>query len=200
MSVASTSGLAAFVSMLYRFAPEQLAHVQRVAALAVATASRLSLPSWDLADLERAALAHDLGKVVLPDPPSTKAVEWGTDRGLAARQAMVGAELLADVPFLRPSAAIVRAMCEWVDGSGQPGGLVGPAIPLTARILGVADSLDVMATVCRELAWPKDLAVVELVRHAGVRFDADVITAVLQVDDAAPVEPAPWLTEPRRVC
>jgi HD-GYP domain-containing protein (c-di-GMP phosphodiesterase class II) len=195
MGIASTSGVMAFVGMVYRFAPDRLAHVQRVAALAVATGGQLGLRGRDLAELERAALVHDLGKLVLPDPPATKLGEWAPDRGLATRQAIIAADLLASVAFLRPASHIVRAMCEWADGSGLPEGLSGDAIPVVARILGVADSLDVMTTVCRDLAWPRDLAVVELVRQAGVRFDANVIAAALQVDDGRPVETSPWLVE-----
>jgi HD-GYP domain-containing protein (c-di-GMP phosphodiesterase class II) len=166
LGIASTSGVLAFVGMVYRFAPDRMSHVQRVAALAVATGSQLGLRGSELAELERAALVHDLGKLVLPDPPSSKLVEWAPEQGLVTRQAIVAADLLA-------SAA--------------------------ARILGVADSLDVMTSVCRDLAWPRDLAVVELVRQAGVRFDAKVIAAALEVDDAPPVEPSPWLSEPRGV-
>lgn len=199
MGIASTSGVLGFVSMLYRFAPERLSHVQRVAALAVATGGQLGVPGHEIAEIERAALVHDLGKIVLPDPPTSKLVEWAPDRALATRQAMVAADVLASVRFLRRSSNIVRAMCEWIDGSGQPRGWVGDDIPIGARILGVADSLDVMTGVCRDLAWPRDLAVVELVRQAGVRFDANVVAAALQVDDAPPVEPSPWLTEPQGV-
>jgi HD-GYP domain-containing protein (c-di-GMP phosphodiesterase class II) len=199
LGIASTSGVLAFVGMVYRFAPERMSHVQRVAALAVATGSQLGLRGSELAELERAALVHDLGKLVLPDPPSSKLVEWAPEQGLATRQAIVAADLLASAAFLRPASQIVRAMCEWTDGSGQPRGLSGEEIPAAARILGVADSLDVMTSVCRDLAWPRDLAVVELVRQAGVRFDAKVIAAALEVDDAPPVEPSPWLSEPRGV-
>jgi HD-GYP domain-containing protein (c-di-GMP phosphodiesterase class II) len=199
MGIASTSGVLGFVSMLYRFAPERLSHVQRVAALAVATGAQIGLPAYELAEIERAALVHDIGKIVLPDPPASKLVEWAPERALATRQATVAADVLAAAPFLRPASTIVRAMCEWIDGSGQPRGLAGDDIPVGARILGVADSLDVMTAVCRDLAWPRDLAVVELVRHAGGRFDANVVAAALQVDDAPPVEPSPWLTEPQGV-
>jgi HD-GYP domain-containing protein (c-di-GMP phosphodiesterase class II) len=199
MGIASTSGVLAFVGMVYRFAPERFSHVHRVATLAVATGSQLGLRGAELAELERAALVHDLGKIVLPDPAGSKLVEWAPERGSAARQAIVAADVLASVAFLRAASHIVGAMCEWTDGSGQPRGLSGDAIPLSARILGVADALDVMTGVCRDLAWPRDLAVVELVRQAGVRFDAKVIAAALEVDDVPPVEPSPWLSEPRGV-
>jgi HD-GYP domain-containing protein (c-di-GMP phosphodiesterase class II) len=199
MGIASTSGVLAFVGMVYRFAPERFSHVHRVATLAVATGSQLGLRGSELAELERAALVHDLGKIVLPDPAGSKLVDWAPERGPATRQAIVAADLLESVAFLRAASHIVRAMCEWTDGSGQPHGLSGEAIPLPARILGVADALDVMTGVCRDLAWPRDLAVVELVRQAGVRFDAKVIAAALEVDDVPPVEPSPWLSEPRGV-
>jgi response regulator RpfG family c-di-GMP phosphodiesterase len=199
MGIASTSGLMAFVGMVYRFAPERLSHVHRVAALAVATGSQLGLRGSELAELERAALVHDLGKIIVPDPAASKLVEWAPEQGLATRQAIAGADVLVSVSFLKAASYIVRTMCEWTDGSGLPHGLSGEAIPIAARILGVADSLDVMTNVCRDLAWPRDLAVVELVRQAGVRFDANVIAAALEVDDVTPVEPSPWLSEPRGV-
>jgi response regulator RpfG family c-di-GMP phosphodiesterase len=196
--VASTSGCFAFVGMLYRFAPDRLAHVQRVAGLAQAMAARLGLGASAVADLERAALGHEIGKVVLPDPPAS-GVDWPPDRALAAQQVSVAADLLDTIPFLRSAAVVVRAMGEHVDGSGGPLGLTGAAIPMGARILGVADALDVMVAVCRDFGWPSDLAVAELVRHVGIRFDPDVTAAAVQVVDHAPMVPGPFLPGPAPV-
>lgn len=190
-SVASTSGLLLFTGMVFRYAPEHLAHSQKVAALARAMAERLNVADDDATDIERAALGHELGRIVVPDPPAGLPLDWTADKAVTAQQIAVAADLLATVPFLRHPAALVRAMGEHVDGSGGPRGLHGAAIPLGAKILAVADALEGMVAVCRDLGWPRDMAVAELVRHAGIRFDPDVTAAAVQVVDHAPLASGP---------
>ena len=64
-AAASTTGLLSFVAMLYRFRPEHLAHVHRVATTATTIGRWLSLLSDELRAVERAALAHEIVRRVL---------------------------------------------------------------------------------------------------------------------------------------
>ena len=186
-SVASTSALVSFLAALYRYSPDTLAHVQRVAAASICIGGGMSLSREELRHLERAALAHDLGRLVAPDrseekPPGPPLAD--ANRG---RQAALAREVLAVAPALRRAADIVGAQHERMDGSGWPSGLQGDEIPVGARIVGVADAYDALTSLCLELGLAADAIAVELVRNAGTRFDARVVAACLRWMDESPV-------------
>ena len=179
--------LHAVLTTIYRSAPEPLAHAQRVAFVARRIGEDLGLAERDLDDIERAAWVHDLGKLVVPDQPLRRAnlvspedvLHWG-------EQVRVGAEIVGAVPFLRSTAALVLASRECFDGSGYPFGLQGDAIPLGSRILHLADTFDTLVTLCLALERSADAVNVELVRHAGTRFDPNVVATWLRSSDAPP--------------
>jgi putative two-component system response regulator len=197
--IGSTAGLWFVLSTLYRHLPERLSHAQRVAKMARAIAGQMGKASLEADHIERAALAHEIGAIVVPDPPAGRPIEEGAMRAKASEQALAGARALAVTSFLEPAARIVRAMPEWIDGSGQPSGLCGEAIPMGGRIVAVADVFDVMDATCQQLGWPRDLAAVELVRYAGRRFDADVVAAALRVVEAVPTEVDQSVADARQV-
>jgi len=183
-AIGSTSGLLTLLGTLYRFAPDRAAHVHRVAVTSLSIGDRLRLPRHDLRHVERAALLHELGRLILPDE------HFATDEGPEGRrvhQAQAARQALSVSPALLPSADIIGALCERVDGRGWPGGLVGEAIPIGARIVGVADAVDALAALCVEMSLPADVLAVELVEHAGTRFDPVVVAAVVRWLDATPL-------------
>jgi HD-GYP domain-containing protein (c-di-GMP phosphodiesterase class II) len=100
---------------------------------------------------------------------------------------MLAREVLATAPALRRAAEIVGAQHERIDGSGWPSGLQGEEIPVGARIVGVADAYDALTSLCLEMGLEADAIAVELVRHAGTRFDARVVAACLRWMDESPV-------------
>jgi response regulator RpfG family c-di-GMP phosphodiesterase len=186
-AVGSSGMLHAVLTTIYRTAPEPLAHAQRVAFVARRIGEDLGLPERGLDDLERAAWVHDLGKLVVPDQPLRRAnvvspedvLHWG-------QQVTIGAQIVGAVPFLQSTAALVLASRECFDGSGYPFGLQGDAIPLGSRILHLADTFDTLVTLCLALERSADAVNVELVKHAGTRFDPDVVATWLRSSDAPP--------------
>ena len=147
----------------------------------------MSLSREELRHLERAALAHDLGRVVAPDdagPGQTREPSADKVRG---RQASLAREVLNASPALRRAADLVGAQHERIDGEGWPAGLHGDEIPVGARIIGVADAYDALTSLCLELGLSAETIAVELVRHAGTRFDARVVAACLRWMDESPV-------------
>ena len=186
-SVASTSALVSFLAALYRYSPDTLAHVQRVAAASVCIGGGMSLSREELRHLERAALAHDLGRLVSPDRSDAQPRRAPVDDAFRGRQAALARDVLAAAPALRRAADIVGAQHERIDGSGWPSGLQGDEIPVGARIVGVADAYDALTSLCVELGLSADAIAVELVRHAGTRFDARVVAACLRWMDESPV-------------
>jgi len=189
--VASSGTLMALLSTIYRRSPEALGHVQRVALLATRVGEELGLAERALDDLERAAWVHDLGKLVVPDRVQGAVEVSAEDVALWSEQVQAAAAIAGAAPFLRPAADLVLASRECFDGHGYPRALSGEDIPFGARILYVTDTFDALTSLCVALAISADAVGVELVRHAGTRFDPDVVAACLRCSDGAPAGLAP---------
>jgi putative nucleotidyltransferase with HDIG domain len=94
-----------------------------------------------------AALLHDIGKFIFPDSilfADTKLSP--ADLEIVRRHPEQGARLVARIEGYGPVAEIILAHHERIDGNGYPNGLLGPQIPLAARIISVADTYDVMTS------------------------------------------------------
>lgn len=182
--IASSEALLSLLATLYRDRPDDFAHAQRVAHVAVRIATELGMSDRDVAHLERAAWCHDLGKLVIPErADATVDSVTRADLERWTEQLVTACDILEAAPALRPAAAIVMASRECVDGSGFPRHLEGDDIPLGARILHVADTYDALQELCAAFSMPPDSVNVELVRHAGSRFDATVVEAWLRLVD-----------------
>ncbi len=152
-------------------------HCHRVRQLACALATTLRLADQQVDVLEQAALLHELGRLVLPDALLAKTGELSAEeRALWRRVPDLGASILEAIPALRPAAGIVRSRFEDYAGSGYPRQLSGDEIPMTSRVLAVADSYDAMRS-SRSFrdALTHEQAIGELVRGSGTQFDPDVV-------------------------
>jgi two-component system, cell cycle response regulator len=158
-------------------------HSHRLASLAREVADLLGLGPMDATEVELVAVLHDVGKLTI-DP---ELLDWEgpldeVQRARLRRHTIAGEELLAEIAGLEHLAAVVRATHEAWDGGGYPDGLEGDAIPLTARIVTVADSFDAMTS---DRAYRTALSHREACRRvrrgAGGQFDPHVVDALLQV-------------------
>jgi len=144
--------------------------------------------------LFKSAPLHDIGKVGVPDavllkPGKLTPEEFEIMKGHArlGRDAIVAAEQLLDEPvsFLQFAREIAYSHQEKWDGSGYPDGLTAEKIPLSARLMAVADVYD--ALISRRVykaALPHERAV-EIIREGrGTHFDPDVVDAFLAIQDA----------------
>jgi putative nucleotidyltransferase with HDIG domain len=175
--VDSDGSLADLFEALTSEAPEAAAHARRVAALAVGVADAIGLSETDRADIRRAALLHDLGKLALPDAILKKPAPLSAEEAaLVRRHPQIGFELVVHLPFLEEAAEIVRAVHERLDGQGYPDGCAAAEVPLGARIVSAADAYDTMIRprVFRDAITPAD-ALLELERCTGTQFDAHVV-------------------------
>ncbi len=148
-------------------------HSKRVASHTLILARHVFPDAALLREIYWGSLLHDIGKIGVPDAILLKAgplsaEEWAVLR----RHPEQGAALLDKLPVLSMAAEIVRCHEERFDGSGYPGGLAGEAIPLSARLFAVIDTLDAM-TFDRPYrkALPFDAAKAEIVRQSGRQFD-----------------------------
>lgn len=152
-------------------------HSHRVRQLSVALATTLRMPAHQIEVLGQAALLHELGRLVLPDGLLSKTGELTSEeRALWRRVPDLGASILEALPGLHPAAGIIRSRFEEYAGGGYPRQLAGDEIPMTSRILAVADSYDAMRSPrpFRD-ALAHEQAVSELVRGSGTQFDPDVV-------------------------
>ncbi|HEX6465590.1 MAG TPA: HD domain-containing phosphohydrolase [Vicinamibacterales bacterium] len=153
------------------------AHAYRVAALAASVGCALQLPDEDMAALERAALMHDVGKLALPDAVLRKpAPLTAEEQRLVRTHPQIAADLIANIPYLKPAAELVRDAQERLDGLGYPNGARASDVALGARIIAVADAFDAMTRprVFRDAIPPRE-ALLELERCAGTQFDPAVV-------------------------
>jgi HD-GYP domain-containing protein (c-di-GMP phosphodiesterase class II) len=181
--------LAALTDILELRDPYTAFHSERVSIYAVAIAQRMhDVTSKDLATLERAARIHDIGKAAVRDEVLLKkGALTDQERRSIESHASIGADLIARMHAYRECVELIRHHHERWDGGGYPSRLIAERIPLGARIMAVADSLDAMTT---DRPYRKALsfeaAVEEIRRNSGSQFDANVVEAFLRaLDDPA---------------
>ena len=122
-------------------------HSREVVEGAVAVARRLGCSDEEVADVERVALLHDIGKIgvsdaILDKPGPLSEAEWETMRC----HPVYGERLIRETPGLAYLAPAIRAEHERWDGSGYPDGLAGEEIPLASRITLVCDAYHAMTS------------------------------------------------------
>jgi HD-GYP domain-containing protein (c-di-GMP phosphodiesterase class II) len=156
---------------------------ERLAAWAEATAGVMGAGRDEIADIRRAALLHDLGKIGVPETILRASVRLSDkERRIVRLVPALADRVLRPVKGMQGVAAILRHRYEQWDGQGYPDGLAGEDIALGARILAVADAYGVMTTIrpYRAMVYSMD-AVAELRRCAGAQFDPRVVDAFYSV-------------------
>lgn len=136
---------------------------------------------------------HDIGKVGIPDRILLKPGKFTPDEfeimkthTTLGRDAIITAErrLGIEVEFLTYAKEVAYSHQEKWDGSGYPEGLAGDAIPISARIMAVADVYD--ALISRrpyKEPWSHDKAVKLIADNRGTHFDPDIADAFIALQD-----------------
>ena len=149
-------------------------HSRRVQRYSIIIARGLKLSEREIEMVGKAALLHDVGKIyekygpILRKADKLTAEEWSTMQEHPAD----GANLVATMSGLREIIPAIRHHHENWDGSGYPDGLTGDRIPLAARIISFADTIDAMTSE-RPYRRPLTEAQVraEIIRCRGRQFD-----------------------------
>jgi putative nucleotidyltransferase with HDIG domain len=157
--------------------PNTTGHLRRVQVYALGLGRAMGLNGDELEALHAASLLHDIGKLAVPDHILTKPGRLTPEEFARLKvHPLVGAEIVEQVQFPYPVAALVRAHHEKWDGSGYPFGLKGDEIPLGARILTAVDCLDALSS---DREYRKGISLEEAMEHlkqeSGRSFDADVV-------------------------
>lgn len=158
-------------------------HATRIAKLADELAKLFHLAPHDRASLRLAALAHDLGEVVMErEYIRRKGPLDSEERTDLARHPVIGEQEAARAGADRGAQLLVRWHQEWWNGNGYPDALQREQIPLAARILRVADAYCAL-TDARPFrpALTEDEARQHLADWAGLEFDPQVVRAFLSL-------------------
>jgi putative two-component system response regulator len=163
-------------------------HTRRVGNSAGRIALALGISQSESSRIRMAAPLHDVGKIGIPDAILlSKGALSDEEFQVMKTHCEIGADLLAspDIPLLQLAAEIARTHHERWDGKGYPHGLQTGAIPLSGRIVAVADTFDAL-THSRpyKTAWSREAALDELRRLSGEAFDPDVVAAFESVTEA----------------
>jgi HD-GYP domain-containing protein (c-di-GMP phosphodiesterase class II) len=130
--------------------PAQRRISSRARAYTISIAKSVPVPLPYLTVLARAAFLHDIGKMAIPDKILCKpGALYDAEKVIMRTHCEIGYNVLTRIPFLRDAADIVLAHQEFFDGSGYPRQLRGEQIPLGARIISIANTLDAMLS-----DWP----------------------------------------------
>ena len=177
-------------------------HLLRMARYSELIAEELGMIEEDVRILTLAAPLHDIGKIGVPDAILLKRGSLSDEEmAIMRKHPLIGFEILRDSQsrFIQTGAQIALRHHERWDGSGYPDGLQGEEIPLTARIVAVADVFDALTSERPyKHAWPPDEAFDYIKTHRGTLFDPSCVDAlltqqarILEIRDARLEPPAP---------
>jgi diguanylate cyclase (GGDEF)-like protein/putative nucleotidyltransferase with HDIG domain len=157
-------------------------HVRRTQIFAVGIGECLGLSEAEIQALRAGALLHDIGKLAVPDHILNKPGRLTpAEMEKMKIHSSVGASILEKVGFNYPVVPTVKYHHEMWDGGGYPEGLKGENIPLTARILTVADAYDALRGVrSYRDAVSREEARKFLINAAGKQFDPKIVDVFLR--------------------
>ena len=158
-------------------------HSQRVAKFARLIGRSMGLQNQDVEIIGQVALLHDIGKIGMLDKilnkPSNLTPE---EREAIKAHPVVGAQILAPVATFAKHVEGIKHHHEMYDGNGYPDRLKGTDIPLSARIVCLADAFDAMtSTRPYRVGLPLEFAMQEMKKMAGRQFCPDCVEAFIRV-------------------
>ncbi len=165
--------------------PNMADHARNVMRYATLIAEEMELPERVVKRLQVAAMMHDIGMLAQGD--DVLLAEGKLDHETIERMrehTLIAVRIMENMEFLEQEIPAVRYHHERWDGSGYPEGIAGSQIPLTARIIAVADTFDAI-TSQRTYRGARDWqsGVDELRQSAGTQFDPVVVDALVAVAD-----------------
>ena len=162
-------------------------HIVRMGYTSALIALALGCPTDWSERLFYASRMHDIGKLGIPDSILKKPGPLTPEeREVMNRHPELGWALLADAdnPLFQLAAEVALAHHERWDGSGYPGGQVGEAIPLSGRIVAVADFFDALTMDrCYRPAFSDEQALAMLRKESGSHFDPNVVMAFVAAQE-----------------
>lgn len=157
-------------------------HSDRVSRLSEQIARNMGLTQKSINMITDAASLHDIGKVGISDSVLLKPGKLtDSEFQLIKQHPVIGAKILMKSNYMREFVQIVMHHHERFDGKGYPDGISGDEIPIGARIVAIADSIDAMTSkrIYRD-ALPIDVCKEEIRKNSGVMYDPAIVKIVLE--------------------
>ncbi len=158
-------------------------HVLRMVSYATRLGEAYGLDDEALKALRWGAALHDVGKARVPQTILSKRGPLSADEfDVVVQHPVWGAEILERLEFMPPASrqAVLHHHERW-DGGGYPAGLLEERIPISARIVMIADVFDALTSDrSYKAAWTPDAAGEFLIRESGRAFDAQLVRLFLE--------------------
>jgi putative two-component system response regulator len=160
-------------------------HLYRVQHYTEALAIAMGVDSKAATHMGLMSMLHDIGKLATPDailkkPDKLTAAEWA----IMKEHPLAGVRILGNNPFYETAREISAGHHENFDGSGYPHGLIGEDIPLSARIVKLADVFDALTTKRPyKEPWPMEAAMTHIEAHSGIMFDPAMVAELKNLFD-----------------
>ncbi len=165
-------------------------HSLRVAVYSMLIAAELGFDGEELENIRQIGLLHDIGKIGVPDSILNKPAKLTVEEyDIMKSHVDIGGEILKDFTHIKNVADGAKYHHERYDGKGYNSGLKGEEIPLTARIIGLADAFDAMTSnrVYRT-AMPMNRVIEELKEGRGTQFDPALVDILLDLINSGRID------------
>ena len=160
-------------------------HLQRMSLYSKILAEAIGLSAEEAELIELASPLHDIGKIGIPDSILLKKGPLDPAELITMRtHPIIGYEILQNSPskYLQMGGEIALAHHERFDGTGYPYGIKGKDIPLSARIVALADVLDALTSVRPyKEAWTMNQALDYISAESGKHFDPELVNTLLAI-------------------
>ena len=172
-----------FASLIDTKDPYTKDHSTRVSYYSVKIARKLGLDDEYVRNIAYIALMHDCGKLLIDDDILTKPAKLTMEEyEIMKTHTTNGGKALQNFTSIKEIVNGAMYHHEKWDGTGYPKGLKGEEIPLSARIIGVADALDAMASDrCYRKRLTEEVIKQELTEYSGTQFDPKIAQLVIEM-------------------
>jgi putative two-component system response regulator len=160
-------------------------HIQRVRYYTKSLAMASGVKESDAEHMGSMSILHDIGKLFVPDSILKKEGPLNEDEwGIMKKHPEYGVKILGDDEFYQQAKEISYGHHENFDGSGYPQGLKGEDIPLSARIVKLADVFDALTTKRPyKEPWTIEQAIDFIKRKKGIMFDPILVEQILRLHE-----------------
>lgn len=165
------------INTLYQKNKREELHSLRVSSLCYNMGEALGMTDTDIDILKTAGLLHDIGKIAIDEDILNKSEKLTEEEfSELKRHSEIGYRMLNTVTDMTDIARSILHHHERWDGTGFPKGLKGEEIPYVSRIIAIANSYDDMTSdKVYEAAVPKEIAIEELIKKSGTKFDPELL-------------------------
>lgn len=160
-------------------------HSLRVTLYSLALAKKLNLPDSLLEEIETTGLLHDIGKIAIPEKILLKPGKLTEEEfEIIKKHPELGEHLINGIGKLKLISNWLKYHHERYDGKGYPEGLKGEEIPISSRIIAIADTYDAMtSTRSYRPALSHEEAISEIARCSGTQFDPKLAEIFISISE-----------------